>query len=258
MSHLTVPDTIDPFTPVSIRCFCPNCEARFTEELPPIVRNQGEENAEGLLAFRCYDCRRKAESEMVGRVKNDALVKRETSWALVCPVEFRTTEEQGKTERARIDQEAIRQFVWGGAALVYMHGPPGTLKTRMAWRIARAFFDQGGKINFEFLSSWQFQAEASDASGKFVSLEWMDRLTRAELVVIDDLGKCSWTDTAAAAFFEMVDQRGANGRKTVITSNMDPFAFKEWMAQGRSKVLSEATGAIARRIREQGVVVACK
>jgi DNA replication protein DnaC len=108
-----------------------------------------------------------------------------------------------------------------------------------------------------FFTSWSFQTSASDAAGAFRAGEWMRDLVAAPLVILDDLGKCDWTSTAAAAFFELIDQRTAHHRRTVITANMGAAQLRDWMSTGKSEVLQRAMEPIARRIREHGAVVVC-
>ena len=131
------------------------------------------------------------------------------------------------------------------------------MKTRLAWRVARACFEatENRLRSFLFQSSWEFQARLQDEAGKFNASRWVRSQIEVPLWILDDLCKTDWTDNTAAAFFEILDQRIAHHRPLLITGNHAGADLKAWFQASRSPLLRDSTEAILRRLREHGTVL---
>lgn len=148
--------------------------------------------------------------------------EREAYWAKICPVEFRTVEEGGKTDVARLlrDQPQANQVIGHpiGEQGMVVRGDSGTGKSRAVWRYLRRNLEAGKSIRA--LTSGEFDRQARDAAGKFYLSEWADRLIDVDVLFLDDLGKAPWTPTTVGHWFEILDGRYRHGRCTVITTNL--------------------------------------
>ncbi len=246
---------------------CPTCSGARMVELLPSMAASLPKTPTGILSMRCEACLDAlTRSSRAARSVADAESLRDR-WDSICPEEFRTVEEGGSTDENRLAaggyQDTAKNALSFGEVLgtrepiLYLVGQPGSRKTRLAWRMVRAAFDVAPGSWGTFFTSWSWQTEASDSAGAFRAGAWMRDLVACPLVVIDDIAKTEWNNTAAAAFFEMLDQRTVAKRRTVITSNLTAAQFKDWMETGRSDVLKRSVDAIARRMREMGKVVVC-
>lgn len=271
---------MDPFIPIAIPFACA-CGSRWQAELLPQLATGFPDHPE-LAGVKLGTCSQCADSN-AGRIRAVERVtaerSREDDWQAQCPIEHRTKEENGFTDEAilragkYVDTESrpvayedIVNFANKGdlrRPFLYLVGAAGTRKTRLAWRAMRAAVasgqpQKGGLSRPRFWTAWGFQSELQTAAGKFEAPAWMRDCVSASLAVLDDLGKCEWTDNTAAAFFELLDQRAAWHRPTLITSNLGGKGLREWMEGARSTTLASASEPILRRLREYGRVVVCQ
>lgn len=274
--------TADPYDPISVPMQCRECGIEFRVVVLPSLVGGFDEHPErpGWKLGTCAKCADAAIDGKAAGAKAEAIQAAERAWADICPAEFKTLKEGGPTRVEAL--EAGSYLLEGGerpmpldyaglldlamkragpSPLLYLAGLSGTRKTRIAWRIVRAYFDAevGARRPrpVAFLSSWDFQASAQDSAGRYSSGVWLGSLIHAAVVVLDDLGKTSWTDNTSQAFFELLDQRTVNHRPTVITSNLAGAALRSWLQGAKSQVLADATDPILRRIRDHGVFVTC-
>ena len=254
-----------------LNAICPKCTIRWTldaETKLALVTAGIQPDVDGVLWLWCEACA--ANDEAARRAAGKPKPKRDMAdeWAAICPVEYRTTGEGGETDFERVDQfRAFDQdgIGWSIPGLsskaagpkprpVLIAGDPGTLKTRASWRIARAAFDCGNKV--ESFTAWSFQAAYQDAAGQFRSEAWMAGLLKS-FILLDDIGKSPWTDNTAAAFFELVERVCVNHGQLVLTSNDKASEILAILGTRRG-MSSAIEGAIARRFREFFLMVLSK
>jgi hypothetical protein len=147
----------------------------------------------------------------------------EERWAALCPPEFRTLTEGGRTDPARLARECPalpRILAWrGGERGLLLCGPTGRSKTRAVWRLLRRLFDSGQA--FEAHTAGEFGRSYADAAGAYRATAWFDRLTTVDALFLDDLGKAAWSEAVRAVFFDVVDKRTRTGRALLVTTNDD-------------------------------------
>jgi len=192
-------------------------------------------------------CTAEAEADRKARID-----EREAHWQRVCPLEFRTTEEGGRTDLARLLREQ------GHAAEIIAHpldgqglvarGDSGTGKTRAVWRLLRRYHDAGRYIRA--MTSGEFDRQARDAGGKFTLTEWVKKLVDADVLFVDDLGKAPWTPATVGLFFDVLDERYKAGRVMVMTSNLSGPKLVHQLRIGK-----DIADPMLRRIRETCRVV---
>jgi len=191
----------------------------------------------------CQDARRAAAEA----AERDAAAKaRRERWKELCPVEFRTPEEDGgatDVNRLRLEQAGFGDALswkYGPRGLLLV-GPSGVCKTRIAWRIVRREFDAGRRV--VAMKAHRFGLEAVELQTTRGFKDWFDRLVRAPLLFVDDLGKGRFTDAVESHFFGLIDERTERGRPLIVTTNSTGGALASRMSADRGE-------PIVRRLRD--------
>jgi len=135
-----------------------------------------------------------------------------------------------------------RQNIRALASLEFMNrtqniiliGPPGTGKTGIAIGLLRQAIVNGFRGRFYNAQNLIDELYASLADRTTIKL--LNKLTRYDLLVIDELSYLSLKLEQSNAFFKLLDQR--YGRKsTIITSNLD---YDDWYQLFQRKPLVDA------------------
>jgi DNA replication protein DnaC len=109
---------------------------------------------------------------------------------------------------------------WEVGTGIYFHGPIGTSKTYEAAGIAHAAITRGTIVEWVAMSAWLFQMrESFGGGGRAASIE---RLTRAGLLVLDDMGAGDSGDKAwkQDAVYVLVSEAYDANVPMVVTSNL--------------------------------------
>jgi DNA replication protein DnaC len=132
-------------------------------------------------------------------------------------------------------QQSLRTLEWlHRAENVCICGPSGTGKSHLAEALGHQAIDQGKMVAWHTLESLAVllrRHRADDTVAKAIG-----RLTRADLIVIDDIGMLPVAPDAAEALFRVVDA-AYEKRSIALTSNIHPAGFDELMP----KTLAAAT-----------------
>ena len=181
----------------------------------------------------------------------------EEAWARLCPLEFRSTLEGGPTSIARLesDQPSLPELLrhpLGPEGLI-LRGGTGAGKTRCMYRLLRSYHVLTPRPRIVAMTAGQFDREARDAAGTFTLSAWFDRLARADVVFIDDIGKGRWTPATSGQFWELVDDRTRNGRPLFLTTNTSGETLVQSLGLDR-----DIAEPLLRRLREHCRVIVCR
>jgi DNA replication protein DnaC len=132
-------------------------------------------------------------------------------------------------------QTGLATLEWvGRAENLAVAGPSGTGKTHFVEALAHKVIDAGMRVSWftlETLTAAIGRATVDGSVAKTVA-----RITRAELIVIDDNGMLPAGQAAGEAFYRVVDA-GYERRSIAVTSNLHPSGFDTIMP----KTLATAT-----------------
>lgn len=132
-------------------------------------------------------------------------------------------------------QSALTTLEWiTRAENVAVCGPSGTGKSHFVEALGHAVIDAGLRVSWftlETLTATIGRAKADASVTKTVA-----RITRADLVVVDDIGMLPAGQDAAEAFYRVVDA-AYERRSVAVTSNLHPSGFDTIMP----KTLATAT-----------------
>lgn len=128
----------------------------------------------------------------------------------------------------------------------YICGPVGTGKTHLASAVARLAVDAGMGVRFTDTLGILAALKAT-YGGEGSEDAVLGRLSRVGLLVVDDLGKEAPTDWTLAQLFRIVDDRYANLRPVVVTTQFGRSDLIRRLARNGD---SETAVAIVSRLAE--------
>ncbi len=120
-------------------------------------------------------------------------------------------------------QDYARQFSPRSGNLL-LFGAPGLGKTFLSACMARVVSESGYSVVYDTASrifsrfeDAKFRRDDEDSSDEDVN-----RYLNCDLLIVDDLGTEMITSFVQSAFYQLVNQRLIEGRKTVINTNLNP------------------------------------
>ena len=142
----------------------------------------------------------------------------------------------------------------GLASLEWIHraenlaiaGPSGTGKSHFVEAIAHAVIDAGMRVAWFTLES--LTATVGRAAVDGTVAKTIARITRADLIVIDDIGMLPAGQAAAEAFYRLVDA-AYERRSVAVTSNLHPSGFDTIMPK------TLATASVDRLLHHAHVII---
>jgi DNA replication protein DnaC len=132
-------------------------------------------------------------------------------------------------------QQALATLEWlGRAENLAVTGPSGTGKTHLVEALAHAAIDTGRRVAWFTLESLTAAVGRAAADGSVART--ITKITRADLIVIDDIGMLPAGQAAAEALYRVIDA-AYERRSVAVTSNLHPSGFDTIMP----KTLATAT-----------------
>jgi DNA replication protein DnaC len=132
-------------------------------------------------------------------------------------------------------QTGLATLEWvGRAENLAIAGPSGTGKTHFVEALAHQVIDAGMRVSWFTLESLTAAVGRASVDGSIAKT--VARITRAELIVIDDIGMLPAGQAAGEAFYRVVDA-AYERRSVAVTSNLHPSGFDTIMP----KTLATAT-----------------
>jgi DNA replication protein DnaC len=132
-------------------------------------------------------------------------------------------------------QQALATLEWlSRAENLAVTGPSGTGKTHLVEALAHAAIDPGRRVAWFTLESLTAAVGRAAADGSVART--INKITRADLIVIDDIGMLPAGQAAAEALYRVIDA-AYERRSVAVTSNLHPSGFDTIMP----KTLATAT-----------------
>lgn len=125
-------------------------------------------------------------------------------------------------------------------------GPSGTGKTHFVEALAHAVIDAGMRVSWHTLESLTTAIGRATVDGSVART--ISRITRADLIVIDDIGMLPAGQAAGEAFYRLIDA-AYERRSVAVTSNLHPSGFDTIMPK------TIATAAVDRLLHHAHVIV---
>jgi DNA replication protein DnaC len=134
--------------------------------------------------------------------------------------------------------DVLRAWLPSGAWL-YLHGPVGRGKSSLAIAAAAELGEVALYVSVpRMLTRLRATYDGDGREG-----EVLDSLYGVPILILDDLGKEKRSDWACEKLFQVIDERWANHRRTIVTSNFDIGALEDRLGEAGEAVASRIRGA---------------
>ena len=122
----------------------------------------------------------------------------------------------------------LEQFADQGRSLIFL-GNVGTGKTHLAVSLLKAFLQKGG--SGVFLSVSDLILDIRDSWGKGSAREKIELYASADLLVLDEVGVQAGTENERQILFSIINRRYNEVKPTVLISNLNIDAFKDFVGK---------------------------
>ncbi|MCY0963449.1 IS21-like element helper ATPase IstB [Streptomyces sp. H27-H5] len=144
-------------------------------------------------------------------------------------------------------QHALMTLEWiGRAENLAVAGPSGTGKSHLAEALAHKAIDAGMQVSWftlESLTTHLGRATVDNTVTKAIA-----KITRSDLIVVDDIGMLPSGQAAAEAFYRLIDA-AYERRSVIVTSNLHPSGFDSIMPK------TLATAAVDRLLHHAHIIL---
>lgn len=215
---------------------CKECGAYFETE---VVNLNGREFC-GKVCPACI-ARINRETEAEATAASGEAAQR--AWEALCPPLYRDTD----LNRLSIPEKAIREVLgWSpGPNGLSLAGGTGKGKTRLIFVLLKQLHFAGHKIHA--ISSKSFERHCTRMFGDHPqaneSRAIIDKCQTVEILFLDDIGKERMTDRVESELYGLIEDRTANMKPILWTSNGDSKRLEAMLSEDRGQ-------PIIRRLKE--------
>ena len=136
-------------------------------------------------------------------------------------------------------RQIVEDYLGDPRRSIYVHGAVGTGKTWVACTIANELLQRGESVKFQSAARFFLELRRSFTADDFSELDILEPHLAVGWLVLDDTGDVGVDRHPAATCFvtsrllELLGCRYAEGKATIITSNLSLTALLEWSRDER-------------------------
>ena len=210
---MTTPPTEAPPQTIAVEMPCRTCGETFATQQLNILGHKFH------FRYLCPPCDVAKTTSDQAKQANEKEAELRTAWEAICPPIYRDT------DLARIDPRCAQTALdWNasGSVGVGILGTTGAGKTRALYHAMQRAHRLGrscAAISHNAFSRAVGIAFSGDGAERAEARHRLEQLRRAQVVLIDDLGKAPSTERTDAELEDLVEERTANRRPILWTSN---------------------------------------
>lgn len=175
----------------------------------------------------CPDCEKAEEDRCARAAAAQLLAYRERAWFKIIPSTYAETDRKKLPRPELFDQIMDWKFGWKGLLL---HGATGLGKSRCAWRLCERQFMSNRSVG---VIDGVFVMRIPHLCREDRVFEALESLIRPDIVLLDDAFKGRLTPSVEDFIFTLIEQRTAQGRPSLITTNDDAATLKARLSPDR-------------------------
>jgi DNA replication protein DnaC len=194
---------------------CPACNAAW--ERSELEKRQRMEN--------------EAKAARIARMHESSLIPKRFKG---CSFDNFTASNEGQTKALTVAtaySKSWSQAMERGTCLIFS-GKAGTGKTHLACAIANNVIEQGHPAKFTTMANMMRAIkETYNKDSNESESDVLDQLSRVPLLVLDEAGMDYGTDFNKTLMFEVLNARYENVMPTILLTNLDAAALKEYLGE---------------------------
>lgn len=207
---------------------------------------------EGRECFKpqlCPTCSELEQRALETEAAEKARARVRAEWDAICPAAYRQTDPNFPLMNHKL-LEGLMRFDPSRGIGIGLHGPTGMRKTRMLCLVLKKLHFSGVRV---------FYVSAKRLSGCYSIMFGKDsdageardvirKSLRAEVLLLDDIGKERFTDRGQAEFYDLVESRTSRLKPILWTANASGDELAAMMSADRG-------GPIVRRLEDFAEVI---
>lgn len=236
-------------TPENRTCPCGNVfvtDPRYADEMSHYEKH--EEEMRLMRQRSCPTCEEKWDKSEKERQDAEVLDRNTERWEKASLPYFRNPGDHADKCKASFIKSVEDWAPAKDARGLFFFGGVGVGKTTAAWIALKKSVFSG--LYVEAIESSEFSQKVAALYSRDCAeaYDWIQKLIKTDVLLIDDLGKGKLTERVEESLFSVINGRMMHLRPTIITSNHDKDSFlKQWSP--------ERGLAILRRIKETSIMV---
>ncbi len=218
------------------KCSGETCAKKSNKYWEPVAQMiEGEVNISWCVCK--VERRRRAESKLPVEFRGKVFSDFDVSGAL--------HDTQSDAQYAAGAWELAKQAVQDGVTNLYLYGTFGSGKTLLASLIAKECMVKGKSVEFGTVAKLLGELKETFDNPNRNPEDVLKRLRKCDVLILDDVGAERATEWKMEQLFELINERYANHKQLVITSNFSPEELHEEL----KKVNRIKAGQIMSRIK---------
>jgi len=213
--------------PYKIKLFALSGGAQYGSKSCPACDKEREDRAQKLTEQRLAD---QAEAQRMRRHEQSRIPARFKSRRF----DNYVVENDGQAKALKVCRMYADSWVKvskSGTGLIFS-GKAGAGKTHLACSIAYSVIEQGGRAQFATVAEVMRQIKSAFAKDSTTTeQEQIDYFSGLQLLILDEVGMDYGTDFNKALIFEILNNRYENVLPTILLTNLDTEALKDYLGE---------------------------
>jgi hypothetical protein len=180
----------------------------------------------------CNECADRSEARAKAKAAEAIISGTNIGWDKICPAAFLDTD-----PALLPDQKAMNEVIgwqYGPLGLI-LSGVTGLGKSRCLYLLLRRMaLKEGRSVCAVRAADFGTECSLLFAEGMTKAYAYSKKLIQADVLAIDDLDKCRFSERVESELFRIIDSRTMNRTPIIVTLNANPDQLTTMMSETRS------------------------